>query len=169
MTTIYTSKLDSPLGTLFLAHANNTLYALDFQEFQPRFDAQLAKRFPQVNIEPGQISPMLQQQLTAYFDGDIHILSDILVHMHGTPFQQQVWQGLRAIPAGKTSSYQQLAQAIGNTKAQRAVGAANGKNPMPLVVPCHRVISANGTIGGYSGALWRKEWLLKHEHAVIPA
>lgn len=167
MTTIYTSTLDSPIGTLYLAHADDCLYALDFNEFQQRFDEQVAIRFPKFKVEAGELSPVLQQMLKAYFAGDIHILSEIPVHMHGTPFQELVWQGLRRIPAGKTLSYQQLANDIGSLNAQRAVGSANGKNHIPLVVPCHRVISANGKIGGYSSAMWRKEWLLRHEGALF--
>ena len=87
--------------------------------------------------------------------------------MAGTPFQKQIWQGLLEIPYGTTISYAELARRIGRAGASRAVGAANGRNPIGIIVPCHRVIGANGTLTGYGGGLDRKEWLITHEAAVI--
>jgi methylated-DNA-[protein]-cysteine S-methyltransferase len=87
--------------------------------------------------------------------------------MAGTPFQKQVWQGLLEIPYGTTISYAELARRIGRPGASRAVGAANGRNPIGIIVPCHRVIAANGTLGGYGGGLDRKEWLISHEAAAV--
>ncbi|MEM7037830.1 MAG: methylated-DNA--[protein]-cysteine S-methyltransferase, partial [Bacteroidota bacterium] len=84
----------------------------------------------------------------------------------GTKFQVSVWNALLGIPFGQTRSYKQVALAIRNEKAVRAVGAANGQNPVSLIIPCHRVIGANGSLTGYGGELWRKEWLLKHEHGI---
>jgi O-6-methylguanine DNA methyltransferase len=92
---------------------------------------------------------------------------DLPLHLNGTPFQQQVWQGLLTIPYGMTISYAELASRIGRQGALRAVGAANGRNPIGIIVPCHRVIGASGALTSYSGGLDRKEWLLNHEACVL--
>jgi methylated-DNA-[protein]-cysteine S-methyltransferase len=103
-----------------------------------------------------------RQQLTAYFAG--HLTKFILpLCLHGTPFQQQVWAALQTIPYGTTLSYGELAAQLGQPRASRAVGMANGRNPISIVVPCHRVIGANGRLTGYGGGLGRKQWLLNHE------
>lgn len=108
----------------------------------------------------------VREQLDAYFAGRLHDF-DLPLRMAGTPFQHQVWDGLRAIPYGETISYAELARRIGRSGASRAVGSANGRNPISIVVPCHRVIAADGTLGGYGGGLDRKEWLLQHEAAAF--
>ncbi|HGY55610.1 MAG TPA: methylated-DNA--[protein]-cysteine S-methyltransferase [Caldithrix abyssi] len=105
-------------------------------------------------------------QLHAYFEGKLRRF-DLPLRAEGTEFQKKVWQALRTIPYGQTASYLDIAKAIGNQKAVRAVGLANGKNPLTIVVPCHRVIGANGKLVGYGGGLWRKEWLLRHEGALL--
>lgn len=163
MTTIQLSSFDSPLGLLHLAHIDDCLYALNFAEFYDAFIKHLQRYYTDAELIGAPINPRIQQILQRYFSGDLQALNTLAVHADGTPFQQQVWQGLRQIPVGNTYSYQQLAQYVGNMKAQRAVGTANGRNPIPLVIPCHRVINSNGKLGGYGGELWRKEWLLKHE------
>ncbi len=106
--------------------------------------------------------------LDRYFAGDLAAIGDINVHTCGTEFQQTVWRALRTIPAGSTLSYSALAQNLGRAKAVRAVGLANGANPIAIVVPCHRVIGANGSLTGYGGGLARKRWLLTHERALKP-
>jgi methylated-DNA-[protein]-cysteine S-methyltransferase len=106
----------------------------------------------------------VHEQLDAYFRGRLHDF-ELPLRMAGTPFQHQVWEGLRAIPYGETVSYAELARRIGRSGASRAVGSANGRNPIAIVVPCHRVIAADGTLGGYGGGLDRKEWLLQLEAA----
>src|SRR5690606_4692756 len=103
--------------------------------------------------------------VSAYFGGDLTALDGLTVQTGGTDFQRSVWTALRAIPAGQTRSYGQLAAAIGSPKAVRAAGLANGQNPIAVIVPCHRVIGANGTLTGYAGGLERKRWLLAHEGA----
>lgn len=105
-----------------------------------------------------------KEQFLAWFAGDIKQF-DLPLHAQGTSFQMQVWQGLQAIPYGRTWSYGQLADFIGKPKAVRAVGAANGANPLSIVVPCHRVIGADGSLTGYGGGLAAKTWLLAHEKA----
>lgn len=163
MDIFFLSHLNSPLGLIHFIHKDNVLYALEFDEFHHRLTQSLTRYYPtDFAIHVCEIS-IIHVLLDTYFSGDLDALNRIQVNALGTNFQQQVWQSLRTIPAGKTASYGQIAQQIGNKNGQRAVGMANGKNPIPLVIPCHRVINHNGKLGGYSGALWRKEWLLKHE------
>lgn len=105
------------------------------------------------------------RQLTAYFDGNLSQF-DLRLNPEGTSFQKQVWDNLKAIPFGRTRTYKEQAQKLGNLNAIRAVASANGKNPLPIVVPCHRVIGSDGSLTGYAGGLWRKKWLLEHEGAL---
>ncbi|WP_020470709.1 methylated-DNA--[protein]-cysteine S-methyltransferase [Zavarzinella formosa] len=102
------------------------------------------------------------RQLTAYFAGKLREF-DLPLSLAGTPFQQKVWEELTRIPFGETISYAELARRVGNSNAFRAVGLANGRNPVSIIVPCHRVIGSNGKLTGYGGGLPTKEWLLKHE------
>ena len=106
-------------------------------------------------------------RLRRYLAGELDALDDITVDLGGTAFQARVWAALRKIPVGATWSYAQLARKIGNPSAVRAVGAANGQNPVSLVVPCHRVIASDGTLCGYGGGIERKRWLLAHEKALL--
>jgi methylated-DNA-[protein]-cysteine S-methyltransferase len=108
----------------------------------------------------------IREQLSAYFAGALREF-DLPIRMAGTPFQRLVWQGLMTIPFGVTISYAELARRVGHPGAARAVGAANGRNPIGIVVPCHRVIGANGTLTGYGGGLERKKWLLEHEAHMV--
>lgn len=111
------------------------------------------------------IPPNLQecaQQLTEYFKGDRNVFN-LKLSAKGTPFQQNVWSNLLTIPYGKTITYLEQAKQIGNVKSIRAVAAANAKNPLWIIIPCHRVIGSNGSLTGYAGGLWRKKWLLNHE------
>ena len=98
-----------------------------------------------------------------YFAGDIDALDEIPIEAEGTEFQRAVWDAIREIPAGRTASYQEIARTVGRPAAVRAVGTATGRNPVSIVVPCHRVIRSDGTLGGYGGGLHRKEWFLEHE------
>jgi methylated-DNA-[protein]-cysteine S-methyltransferase len=106
------------------------------------------------------------EQLAAYFAGELSQF-DLPLRLDGTPWQRQVWEGLLQIPYGHTVSYAELARRVGNPRACRAVGLANGRNPVAIIVPCHRVIAADGTLGGYGGGLDRKTWLLDHELSVL--
>ena len=105
--------------------------------------------------------------LDAFFAGELEAIDSLAVRTGGTDFQRRVWDALRRIPAGTTTSYGQLATAIGRPDAVRAVGLANGANPVVIVVPCHRVIGADGSLTGYGGGIERKRWLLAHERACI--
>lgn len=111
------------------------------------------------------ISPLLAAVLTQLDEYFSHKRQqfDLPLHFHGTPFQRQVWTQLLAVPYGTTTAYQTIANALGNPKAVRAVGAANGQNPISIIAPCHRIIGSDGNLIGYGGGLWRKEWLLRHE------
>lgn len=106
------------------------------------------------------------RQLTEYFDGKRYAF-DLPLALHGTQFQREVWQQLLKVPFGQMVSYQGIANAIGRPRAARAVGAANGSNPISIVVPCHRVVGSDGSLTGYGGGLWRKEWLLRHEGCLL--
>ena len=110
----------------------------------------------------------VQRQLDAYFAGELRCF-DLPLDLEGTPFQRQVWQQLLSVGYGQTASYQEIAVAIDNPKAVRAVGAANGRNPVAIIVPCHRIIGSGGRakLTGYGGGLWRKEWLLRHEGVLL--
>jgi methylated-DNA-[protein]-cysteine S-methyltransferase len=119
-------------------------------------------------LEKGAAPTSLLKTLNAYFEGDIDALTDVRIATGGTPFQRTVWNALRTVQPGITITYGQLAARLGFTGASRAVGAANGANPIAIVVPCHRVIGANGMLTGYGGGLTRKQWLLDHEGRFSP-
>ncbi|HMB72044.1 MAG TPA: methylated-DNA--[protein]-cysteine S-methyltransferase, partial [Gammaproteobacteria bacterium] len=120
--------------------------------------------------EPGRRAPYPHAgAFERFFDGELDALAGLPVVMRGSDFQRRVWAALRKIPPGRTVSYAQLAERIGNPRASRAVGSANGRNPLCIVVPCHRVISADGTLGGFSAGLDVKRWLLRHEGAAFRA
>jgi methylated-DNA-[protein]-cysteine S-methyltransferase len=108
---------------------------------------------------------LARAQLAAYFAGDLTIFT-LPLAARGTPFQQRVWAALRELPYGETISYIDLARRLGDERAVRAVGGANGRNPLPIVVPCHRVIGADGSLTGFGGGIERKRWLLRHEGAL---
>lgn len=162
------SHLDSPLGEIILAFSEGALCALKFDESLSQVRAQLARSYPGASFETVGGTGQVVDKLRAYFCGALQALETIPVAPKGTSFQQQVWTALRTIPIGQTRSYRQIASAIGRPSAVRAVGAANGQNPIAVVVPCHRVIASDGTLCGYGGGLWRKEWLLKHERLDQP-
>lgn len=106
------------------------------------------------------------QELAAYFAGKRNVF-EVPLSAQGTDFQHNVWGKLKEIPFGTTQSYMDIARKLGDSKKVRAVGMANGKNPIAIIVPCHRVIGGNGNLIGYAGGLWRKEWLLRHEGAIL--
>lgn len=144
-------RIDTPVGPLLISGTNEYIQAVNFTE-EP------ATAFPQ----PPHLLLECAQQLHEYFAGERKIF-DLPIQQPGTDFQQTVWEQLTRIPFGQTISYLQLAHRIGNPKSIRAVGTTNGKNQLAIIVPCHRVIGANGTLVGYAGGLWRKRWLLDHE------
>jgi len=157
------ATLLSPIGPLAFAVAGGTLLRLDLRGDAVRLRRDVEGRFGAVTIheceDPGGVASRLER----YFRGDLQALEEVAVDPGGTDFQRDVWLKLREIPAGRTWSYADLARAVGRPAAVRAVGAANGANPIPLVLPCHRVIGTDGRLTGYGGGLPRKEWLLHHE------
>ena len=162
------SPCPTPIGeALLVTDAEGNLRTLDFRDHEPRMRRLLRLQYGKdIALDEGPAPEILLRALTAYFDGDIGALDTIACEMAGTPFQRSVWKALRKIPAGRTTSYGALARRIGRPAAMRAVGAANGANPISIVVPCHRVIGADGSLTGYGGGLDRKRWLLKHEGAL---
>ncbi len=157
--------LSSPIGTLTLAWDDAGLRALDFHGFEDRFQRLLASHYGACELNTTPIPALFRHPIEAYFAGDFSLLDLIPTCTNGTRFQQQVWAALREIPAGTTLSYGALASKIGKPNATRAVGRANGANPIGIVVPCHRVIGADGSLTGYGGGMDRKQWLLEHERA----
>jgi methylated-DNA-[protein]-cysteine S-methyltransferase len=163
-------KWESPVSTLLLVTDDKgALRALEFAENQARMLQLLARYYGKFTLEEGPSPESLKRSLRAYFNGDIEALTKVPTATAGTPFQREVWKALRAIPAGTTVSYGQLAKMLGRKGASRAVGAANGANPIPIVVPCHRVIGADGSLTGFGSGLPRKQWLLDHERRFAPA
>ena len=156
------SVYSSPIGDLLLTSDGDALTGLTMCLHKGR-PAQGPKAGWQ---RDDSVFQAVRDQLGAYFGGRLRDF-ELHLRMDGTPFQHQVWDGLRAIPYGETVSYAELARRIGRPGASRAVGSANGRNPISIVVPCHRVIAADGTLGGYGGGLDRKEWLLQHEVAAL--
>lgn len=157
----YFCHIDSPLGELLLTGDGDSITRLTMQN-QKQADQ------PQTHWQrDGSVFKTAREQLAAYFSGEIQQF-DLPLAPAGTVFQRSVWQALLDIPFGQTQSYGALAQRIGNPKASRAVGLANGRNPISIIVPCHRVIGANGSLTGYGGGIERKRWLLLHEGCEVP-
>jgi methylated-DNA-[protein]-cysteine S-methyltransferase len=162
-------RWDSPVSELLLVTDDDgVLRALDFTEYELRMHRLLKDHYKGYVLTSGAAPQSLAQALSAYFAGDLDALADVKTATGGTPFQREVWNGLRSIPPATTMSYGQLAARLGRPGSGRAVGAANGSNPIAIVVPCHRVIGANGTLTGYGGGLERKRWLLDHEARFAP-
>lgn len=168
METLEIASAATPLGTIGLAVAGEALCALEFAERWPWRLAWLERRLGPVRIRPVEDPAGVVTALASYFDGRLDALDGIPVRMVGTAFQQRVWNALRRVPAGGTVSYGALARTVCSTAAARAVGAANGANPIALVVPCHRVVGAGGALTGYAGGVDRKRWLLEHEAPRTP-
>ncbi len=164
-----TAELALPIGAIRVAVHAGTLCALGFTDRWQRLADGLERRFGAVELvdaaDPGGVISAVRR----YLDGDRAALDALSVETAGTPFQRRVWAALREIPYGTTVSYGTLARRIGAAPAVRAVGAANGANPISIVIPCHRVIGADGTMTGYGGGLDRKRWLLAHEAALTMA
>jgi methylated-DNA-[protein]-cysteine S-methyltransferase len=158
-------RLKTPIGeALIVFDSDGRLRALGWEDCEPRLLLHLRRHYgTSVNLEAGRGPVSVIRALAAYFAGELRGIDKIECRSEGTPFQQSVWAALRTIPAGETLSYSGLAARIGRPAAVRAVGHANGANPISVVVPCHRVIGANGALTGYGGGIERKRWLLTHE------
>ena len=145
---MYTSSLETPIGKLFIEANDASVFYIGFQD--PALETGNA------------VSAAAQKQLAEYFSGQRQVF-DFPISQPGTDFQQKVWQELLKVPAGYPISYAALSRKMNNPLAIRAIASANGKNNLMIVVPCHRIIGANGDLVGYAGGLWRKKWLLEHE------
>jgi methylated-DNA-[protein]-cysteine S-methyltransferase len=163
--TLEVGEFQSPIGKIVVAVHDGRLCALRFDEHWVPMRTLLQKRFGQVEFRTTADPAGVVMCLERYFAGDFGALDALAVDTGGTRFQQRVWQALRKIPAGRTVSYAHIAAAVGAPTAVRAVGAANGANPVGIVLPCHRVIGSNGQLTGYGGGIERKRWLLAHESA----
>ena len=157
-------RIPSPVGEmLVVTDADGAVRALDFHDYEARLRLLLRRHYGEVVLTEGRAPEPVRRAVEAWFGGELTAFDAIAVRTGGTDFQRAVWKALRDIPTGETRTYGHLAAAIGAPKAVRAVGLANGANPVGVIVPCHRVIGANGTLTGYAGGLERKRWLLAHE------
>lgn len=163
-------RLPTPIGELALAaDRDGRLCAVEWTDDDDRLQRSLRLLLGRRDLEiTAEANPSgLTAALAAYFDGDLAAIDTLPVAEGGTPFQRMVWRALRQIPCGQTLSYGALARKIGRDTAVRAVGLANGANPISIVVPCHRVIGTDGSLTGYGGGIERKRWLLAHERVTL--
>lgn len=161
-------RFASPIGDILLAtDEEGRLRALDFHEYEARMCQLLRLQNGAVRLDAGTAPAAITVPLAAYFAGDHAALASVRIETGGTDFQRRVWATLRTIPPGTTTTYGRVAALLGRPGASRAVGLANGANPVAVVVPCHRVIGADATLTGYGGGLHRKRWLLEHEGAAL--
>ena len=164
--TLTLDRVATPTGeVLLVVDADGVVRALDFAGYEDRMSRLLRRHWGEVELVEGRAPAAVRSAVEAWFGGDLTAFDGLKVRTNGTDFQRAVWAALRAIPAGETRTYGQLAAAIGSPKAVRAAGLANGQNPIAVIVPCHRVIGASGALTGYAGGLERKQWLLAHEGA----
>jgi len=159
-------RMDSPIGAVLLVFDDaGRLRALDFEDYERRMHQLLQLQYragPHV-LTDRRAPASLTDPIDAYFAGDITGIDALPVETGGTAFQREYWRELRHVPAGTTTTYGTLAQTLGRPRAARAIGAANGQNPVSIVVPCHRVIGSDGSLIRYGGGIERKRWLLEHE------
>jgi O-6-methylguanine DNA methyltransferase len=164
--TLAAGSRSTPVGLVrFAVEDDGAVVALGFDDSWADLTRRLRRRYGDLTLAPSSAAAPAGDALDAYLAGDHAALDALRVSPGGTDFQRRVWTALRAIPAGTTSSYAAVARAVGSPRAVRAVGAANGANPVSLIVPCHRVIGSDGSLTGYAGGVDRKAWLLAHEGA----
>lgn len=160
---LYTSQLNSPIGELVVVGDTETIRALEFVDCSERMWKHLRRRYGNFTVLKARKPADYCARIEAYFSGELEAINELPADPAGTPFQQRVWTALRSIPAATTMSYRALAAELELPRSIRAVGRANALNPISVVVPCHRLIGADGTLRGYAGGLQRKRWLLQHE------
>jgi methylated-DNA-[protein]-cysteine S-methyltransferase len=157
-------RLKTPIGTaLLVTDSEGVLRAFDWEDHSARVKELLRLQYGAVTLQDGRAPGIIRAALSGYFKGDLAALNTIEWRVAGTPFQRKVWTALPKIPAGTTMTYGALAVKLGMPKALRAVGHANGSNPLSVVVPCHRLIGADGSLVKFGSGLERKRWLLAHE------
>jgi len=164
---ILSSRIETPIGLLVLLAREGILLMLEFEDAERRIEREMRSRFGGEGHRPAADPFGFVSRIRAYFAGELSAIDDIETDGGGTEFQRRVWAELRRIPTRVTISYAELARRLGDPKATRAVGTANGRNPISIVVPCHRVIGADGSLTGYGGGVDRKRWLLVHEGALL--
>ena len=163
-------RIATPTGEMILiADREGYLRTIDWTDHEARMKRLLDRQYGKglYKLTPARDPSGLSSTMRRYFAGDLGAIDGLRVKTEGTPFQQSVWKALRGIKCGTTISYAELARRIGRPSAVRAVGLANGQNPVGVVVPCHRVIGSNGSLTGYGGGLPRKQWLLQHEGVAL--
>jgi methylated-DNA-[protein]-cysteine S-methyltransferase len=164
---LHVDRFASPIGVILLAFDEaGVLRALDFEDYEERMLQLLRLHYGAMELRARAAPRTVTGALEAYFAGEIDSLRSVPWATAGTPFQRAVWAALTEIPPSRTCTYGELAARLGKPNAQRAVGLANGSNPVGIVVPCHRVVGAGGKLTGYGGGLPRKRWLLEHEGAI---
>ncbi len=178
-----TAAMRSPVGPLAVAWTNDTLLAIhmdvaknrtgwdtEYASGGPmtRLKAHLSRRFPAARPTRGDENAPVMRALVRYFAGEPEAIDDLPADPGGTEFQAAIWKALRDIPAGETSTYGKLTASIGRPAAARAAGGAVGSNPVPIVIPCHRIVGSDGRLTGFGGGLKRKRWLLSHEGVPLP-
>lgn len=163
----YLSKIETPLGLMVAVAHDEGLLFLEFSDREERMDRLHRIIPPGVGYmeEGSTILKFLKTELDAYFSGVLKTFATPSI-FYGSCFQKKAWEELKNIPFGETTSYAQQASACGHKKAIRAIANANGQNPLAIIVPCHRVIRSDGSLGGYGGGIHRKKWLLEHENKV---
>lgn len=162
-----TETIPTPIGDMVLVARDGVLLLLEFDDAKDRYMREMRWRFGDVELQQSSNPFGLTDRVKAYYAGELSAIDDILTDGGGSDFERSVWSELRRIPCGTTVSYGSIARKLGDLGLSRAVGTANGKNPIAVVVPCHRVIGADGSMTGYGGGLKRKEWLLRHEGALL--
>lgn len=167
MTPILSDRIDTPVGPMVLLARDGVLLMLEFEDAEDRVAREMKARFGSGDHQPAEDPFGLSSRVKAYFAGELSAIEGIETDGGGTEFQRRVWAELKRIPCGITISYGELARRLGDKNLMRAVGLANGRNPIAVVVPCHRVIGADGSLTGYGGGLPRKTWLLKHEGVAL--
>ena len=161
-------NISTPLGDMMAVEEHQKLIMLDFiQKPDAHVNVLAILNHKDVRQEKTSLFKKLENDLALYFEGHLFIF-DLPLNPHGTPFQKRAWDILCDIPYGETRSYGEQAMMVGSSKAARAVGSANGKNPISIIIPCHRVVGAKGSLGGYNSGLDRKKWLLALEKSHLP-
>ena len=156
-----------PIGDMVLVARDGAILLLEFDDAKDRVAREMRFRFGEVEFQQTSNPFGLSDIIRDYFAGNITAIDHLITDGGGTDFERQVWAELRKIPAGVTKSYGEIARKLGDINLSRAVGTANGRNPIAIVVPCHRVIGSDGSMTGYGGGIKRKEWLLRHEGALL--
>jgi methylated-DNA-[protein]-cysteine S-methyltransferase len=163
---LFVDRINTPIGELLIvADQDGNLRAVDWTDYEDRMRRLLRLHYGEngFTLDPVRNPNGLTHAIKSYFAGEFAAIDALPVQTAGRPFQREVWRALRKIPCGVTVSYATLAERINRPTAVRAVGLANGSNPVGIVVPCHRVIGSNGSLTGYGGGIERKRWLLEHE------